>query len=80
VERQAALRVARPELGGTGLARDDDRQVDEVVRVPQRDDRPAASRIVFSTPDGTSSLRISFGWNGRTTLPSGPTTSWTSCG
>ena len=34
VERQATLAVARPELGGAGLAGHHERQLDEVVGVP----------------------------------------------
>ena len=40
----------------------------------------AALRIVRSTLCLTFSLWMSFGLNGRTTAPSGPTTSRTTCG
>src|SRR5712675_3068405 len=40
VERQPALAVAVPELGRSGLAGDDDREVDEVVRMAKGHDRP----------------------------------------
>ena len=40
----------------------------------------AALRMVRRTLGGTFILRMTFGLNGRTTVPSGPTMSWTICG
>ena len=40
----------------------------------------AALRMILRTLGGTFILRMIFGLNGRTTLPSGPTMSRTICG
>ena len=80
MERQAALAVAKAELGRAGLAGDDDRQVDEVVRVADEDDVAGGLAHVLEVAPRHVQLRISFGLNGRTTVPSGPTISRTICG